>query len=72
MWLYRSTVDMVGHANAGLVGPILVTRAGQALPDGRPSDLDREFITLFQVRAPLSLALRDESHLLYGMTGGFQ
>ncbi len=49
LWLYRSTLDVVGHANAGLVGPIIVTRKDSATADARPTDVDRELITLFQV-----------------------
>ena len=37
-------------ANAGLVGPIIVTRAADANPDGSPKDMDTELVTLFQVR----------------------
>ena len=49
-FLYRSTVDQVGHANAGLVGLVVVTRTADARPHGQPADVDRELFTLFQVR----------------------
>lgn len=49
LWLYRSTVDMVGDANSGLLGPIIVTRADAALPNGQPRDVAQTFIAIFQV-----------------------
>jgi hypothetical protein len=49
LWLYRSTVDMTGDANAGLLGPLIVTRASAALPDGQPSDVAQSFVLVFQV-----------------------
>src|SRR4051812_11779137 len=49
MWMYHSHVDEPGDTNAGLVGPIIVTRRGMAKPDGSPTDVDREFVTMFSV-----------------------
>lgn len=48
-WMYHSHVDEPGDANAGLAGPIIITRQGQAKADGSPKDVDREFVTLFTV-----------------------
>jgi FtsP/CotA-like multicopper oxidase with cupredoxin domain len=48
-WTYHSHVDAVKDSNTGLVGAILITAKGQARPDGSPKDVDREFITLFNV-----------------------
>ncbi len=47
LWVYHShhPKDM----NAGLIGPILVTRRGWSGRNGLPKDTDREFITLFTV-----------------------
>jgi hypothetical protein len=50
MYLYRSSVNPTQHENGGLVGPIIVTRKGEALPDGRPHGVDKEIIIVFQVR----------------------
>jgi hephaestin len=47
VWLYHSHVDERRDVNAGLIGAIVVTRAGKARPDGTPTDIDREFVTLF-------------------------
>ncbi len=52
LWLYRSTVDMVGNANSGLLGPLIVTRADAALPNGQPKDVAQTFIAIFQVSLP--------------------
>ncbi|CAL8466619.1 g6155 [Coccomyxa elongata] len=49
LWLYRSTVDMVGDANSGLLGPLIVTRAAAALPHGQPKDVAQSLIAIFQI-----------------------
>jgi manganese oxidase len=47
VWLYHS------HGNrsleSGLIGAIIITARGMAGPDGRPKDVDREFINLYIV-----------------------
>ena len=55
MWLYRSTAENneQAHQNAGLYGPVIVTRKGFAGMDGKPTDVDREFVTVFFVSALL-------------------
>jgi manganese oxidase len=47
VWLYHSHVNERKDVNSGLVGAIVVTRAGMARPDGTPNDVDREFVTAF-------------------------
>ncbi len=49
MWMYHSHTDEVGDTYAGLMGPVIVTRAGMARPDGTPKDVDRELVSVFQV-----------------------
>jgi len=49
MWMYHSHSDEVADTNAGLIGPMVVTRRGMARPDGRPADVDREAFELFSV-----------------------
>ncbi len=46
-WLYHSHVDEGRDINAGLIGPIIITRRGMARPDGSPKDVDREFVIDF-------------------------
>ncbi len=46
-WLYHSHVNEGRDINAGLIGPIIITRRGMARLDGSPKDVDREFITQF-------------------------
>lgn len=48
-WLYHSHVDEVADASTGLVGHIVITDAAKARDDGTPSDVDREFVTLFLI-----------------------
>jgi len=47
LWLYHSHTDELRDVASGLFGAIVVTRHGMALPDGRPKDVDHEFVTLF-------------------------
>jgi FtsP/CotA-like multicopper oxidase with cupredoxin domain len=49
LWMYHSHVDEPGDTNAGLIGPIIVGREGSLGPDGTPTDVDREFVTMFTV-----------------------
>jgi FtsP/CotA-like multicopper oxidase with cupredoxin domain len=49
VWLYHSHDHESQSINAGLVGAIIVTRAGHAKADGRPKDVDREFVLLFMI-----------------------
>lgn len=46
-WLYHSHADELRDVASGLFGVIVVTRRDMALPDGRPRDVDHEFVTLF-------------------------
>lgn len=47
LWVYHSHVDEPADVNTGLIGPIIITRRGMARPDGSPTDVDREFVTMF-------------------------
>jgi hephaestin len=49
VWPYHSHTDSVRDSNSGLIGAIIVTRAGAAKADGTPADVDREFVTLFEI-----------------------
>ena len=49
VWLYHSHVTEMRDVNAGMIGAMIVTRRGAAGPDGRPTDVDREFISLFML-----------------------
>jgi FtsP/CotA-like multicopper oxidase with cupredoxin domain len=46
-WLYHSHADELRDVASGLFGVIVVTRHGMALPDGRPKDVDHEFVSMF-------------------------
>jgi FtsP/CotA-like multicopper oxidase with cupredoxin domain len=46
-WLYHSHADELRDVASGLFGGIVITRRGMALPDGRPKDVDHEFVTMF-------------------------
>ena len=49
VWLYHSHADEPKDVESGLLGPIIISRKGTAGPDGRPKDVDREFVTLLMI-----------------------
>ena len=49
VWLYHSHNWEPKDVNAGLIGPMVITRRGMARPDGSPKDIDREFAVLFML-----------------------
>jgi FtsP/CotA-like multicopper oxidase with cupredoxin domain len=49
MWMYHSHSNEVADDYAGLVGPVIVTKASMARADGTPTDVDREFVMQFKV-----------------------
>ena len=63
MWLYRSLVDQQAHADAGLFGPLIITRRADADPiTAKPRDLDAEFVTVFQACNMCNCRLNAWSH----------
>jgi FtsP/CotA-like multicopper oxidase with cupredoxin domain len=59
-WLYHGHVSETGDTNAGLIGAIIIGRAGATrAADRKPTDVDREFVTLF------SIIDENDSPLLY-------
>ena len=46
-WLYHSHTEELQDVASGLFGVIVVTRRGMARADGRPKDVDREFVTMY-------------------------
>src|SRR5262249_30309319 len=49
MWMYHSHTHEVADVYAGLVRPMIITRAGMARADGSPKDVDRELVANFEV-----------------------
>jgi len=49
VWIYHSHNYEPKDVNAGLIGPIVITRRGMARPDGSPKDIDHEFFALFMI-----------------------
>jgi hephaestin len=49
VWIYHSHNYEPKDVNAGLIGPIVITRRGMSRPDGSPKDIDREFFALFMI-----------------------
>uniref|UniRef100_G3VFK7 Hephaestin n=1 Tax=Sarcophilus harrisii TaxID=9305 RepID=G3VFK7_SARHA len=48
-WMYFSAVNSVKDTNSGLVGPLLVCRAGSLEASGKQKGVDKEFFLLFTV-----------------------
>jgi hephaestin len=46
-WLYHSHCDELRDVASGLFGGLVITRRGMARPDGRPKDVDHEFVTMY-------------------------
>jgi hephaestin len=49
VWLYHSHNWEPRDINAGMIGPMVITRRGAARADGSPKDVDREFAMLFML-----------------------
>jgi hephaestin len=49
VWIYHSHNYEPRDVNAGLLGPIVITRKGMARADGSPKDIDHEFFALFMI-----------------------
>jgi hephaestin len=49
VWIYHSHNYEPKDVNAGLIGPIVITRKGMARADGSPKDIDHEFFALFMI-----------------------
>ena len=47
--MYHSHVNETRDTNAGLIGPMIITRAENARDDGTPDEVDRELVNLFTV-----------------------
>lgn len=46
-WMYHSHTNEVADVNAGLMGPMIITRRGSADAEARPTDVDREVVITF-------------------------
>jgi hypothetical protein len=49
VWIYHSHNNEPADTNAGLIGPIVITKKGFETATRKPSDVDREFFSLFSV-----------------------
>jgi FtsP/CotA-like multicopper oxidase with cupredoxin domain len=49
VWLYHSHTNELKDVESGLLGAMIITRSGMADADGKPKDVDREFVCLFMV-----------------------
>lgn len=71
VWMYHSHVDEVADTNAGLVGPIIITRAGAARSetDLVPTDVSREFVLAYTIVDENSSPYLDQSVELFMPAG---
>lgn len=70
VWWYHSHIDEPMDVNAGLLGPIIVTRKGSANSDGSPKDVDREFVAAFVILDELHGKERGLMHSINGYIFG--
>jgi FtsP/CotA-like multicopper oxidase with cupredoxin domain len=49
VWLYHSHTNELKDVESGLIGAIVVARRGTADADGKPRDVDREFVCLYML-----------------------
>ncbi len=49
VWLYHSHTNETKDVSSGLVGAMIITRRGMADENGKPKDIDREFVCLFML-----------------------
>jgi FtsP/CotA-like multicopper oxidase with cupredoxin domain len=66
VWWYHSHISEAEETNRGLLGPIIITRAGMARSDGSPSDVNREFVTAFFIFNELD---GEEPGLMHSING---
>jgi manganese oxidase len=65
-WWYHSHVDEPSDVNAGLLGPVIITRKGFARRDGSPKDVDQEFVVAFVI---FDKADGEEPGLMHSING---
>ncbi len=70
VWWYHPHVDEAREANAGLLGPIIVTAKGKARPDGSPKDVDEEFVAAFMIFDELGGRNEGQFHAINGYIFG--
>lgn len=66
MWMYHSHTDEIRDVYAGLMGPMVVTRAGMARADGSPKDVDREVFENFFIDNESQSPLLEDSEEKFG------
>lgn len=66
VWWYHSHIHEPSDVNAGLLGPIIVTRRGEAKPDGSPKDVDLELVVAFFV---FDMLQGEEAGLMHSING---
>jgi hephaestin len=49
VWLYHSHTSEMKDVESGLIGAIIISRQGMADANGKPKDVDREFVCLFML-----------------------
>lgn len=64
-WLYHSHAHEPEDTNAGLIGPIIVSRPGTLLKNGKQQGVDREFINLFTIFDENSSPYQNENIITY-------
>lgn len=66
VWWYHPHVEEGLETNRGLLGPIIISRAGRAHPDATPKDVDQEFVASFMIFDEMD---KKEAGLMHGING---
>ncbi len=69
VWLYHSHVDEMADVHSGMMGPIIISRQGSTGPDGKPLDVDREFVNLYFILNESLSHYADYNFKTYGSEG---
>jgi FtsP/CotA-like multicopper oxidase with cupredoxin domain len=69
VWWYHSHISEPLEASEGLLGTIIITRAGSARADASPVDVDKEFVVSFFIYDKLRELEDPEPGLMHSMNG---
>ena len=69
VWLYHSHTNSVKNIYQGLIGAIIITAAEKATDEGKPVDIDKEFISLFMIVNENGPDEESEGHLMHSING---
>ena len=67
VWPYHSHTAEIEDVNAGLIGAMIITRRGHADAEGRPTDVDREYVMMYGAQIENTTKYFKENMARYGV-----